>query len=385
MKIGFFTDSYKPYLSGVVKSIELFSSEIEKADHEVYIFAPDYPDAKNQDHIYRFMSLPVPTNRDFRVAIPLSNNVLQTAKKIGLDIVHTHSPFLMGRLGRYVARKLRIPLIFTYHTLYEEYAHYAPVGKELARKLAVKYSRDYCQSCDLVITPSKFVEGKLRSYRITTPLDTIPTGIDLKKYEKTKYLNIRDEYQLMDKDKILLFVGRLGLEKNVSFLIDSFKIITDSLSNVKLIIIGDGSERNRLEEQTNNLMLNNKVIFAGWQEPDRVIDFYKNSDLFVFPSLTETQGLVSLEAMAGGLPVVAANVAGSTSMIDDGLNGLLIKPDIYLFAQGVIDLLTHETRYNLFTKNAFKKAEELSIEKMAAKLLQSYEEISRVKANKFLA
>ncbi|MDI3547019.1 MAG: 1,2-diacylglycerol 3-alpha-glucosyltransferase [Halanaerobiales bacterium] len=375
MRIGFFTDSYKPYMSGVVKSIDLFTAELLKLGHDVYIFAPNYPDAERKKNVYRFKSVPAPTNPGFRLAIPISNRVVQEVKELRLDIIHTHSPFLMGWLGRYVARKLDLPLVFTYHTLYEEYAHYAPVGKELARRLAIKYSRDYCQSCDLVIAPTKFVEKVLKDYQITTRLKTVATGIDLTPYRENDASWVREKYQIHDKEKVLLFVGRLGQEKNVTFLLKAFRKVLDSITNVRLLLVGDGPERGRLERMVEQISLNDKVIFAGRQEPVKVVDYYLASDLFVFPSITETQGLVTLEAMAGGLPVVAVNAAGSTVMVDDGFNGLLVKADQYLFAEAVIELLTHETRYNLFRKNALKKAEQLSIENMTAELLAGYREI----------
>lgn len=233
-------------MSGVVKSIETFTEQLQKKGHEVYIFAPNYPEAEEENNIYRFKSIPALTNPGFRLAIPISTRVVQEVKEIGLDIIHTHSPFLMGWLGRFVARKLDIPLVFTYHTLYEEYAHYAPFGQQIARKLAIKYSRDYCQSCDLVIAPSKFVENMLRGYRITTPIKTVSTGIDLNPYREKDGLWVRAKYNIKDDEKVLLFVGRLGQEKNVAFLLKVFKEVVDNLTNVKLMLVGDGPQRQKL-------------------------------------------------------------------------------------------------------------------------------------------
>lgn len=375
MKIGFFSDSYKPYMSGVVKSIELFSSEMVKKNNQVYIFAPDYPEAEKKDNIFRFKSLPAPTNPGFRLALPVSNRVVEKVEELELDVIHTHSPFLMGWLGRFVARKLNIPLVFTYHTLYEEYAHYAPLAKGLTKKLAIKYSKDYCQACDMVVAPSKYVEKILRDYGITTKIMTVSTGINIKPYRKKDGSWVRDKYGIGQEEKVLLFVGRLGQEKNASFLIEAFKQVCDSLSCVRLIMVGDGPEKDKLQQKVDSFSLHNQVIFAGKQRPEKVVDYYLASDLFVFPSTTETQGLVTLEAMAGGLPVVAVDAAGSSVMVDDGLNGILVKLDTHLFARGVIDLLTHDMRYNLFQKNALKKAEEYAIDRMADKLLDGYKEI----------
>lgn len=374
MKIGFFTDSYKPYISGVVKSIDSFTAQLEEQGHQVFIFAPDYPGAGYCEKVYRFKSLPAPTYPSFRLAIPFSNGLLQEVSRLNLDLIHTHSPFLMGWLGRYVARKMDIPLVFTYHTLYEEYVYYFPIVRDFARKLAIKYSKDYCQSCDLVITPSQYVNNKLRCYRVSTLLKTISTGVDLQPYRDTESEWVREKYQLNPAERLLLFVGRLGREKNIRFLLTAFKTVTESLNNVKLLLVGDGPDYQHLTEESERMGLRDRVIFAGWQAHAQVIAYYLAADLFVFPSVTETQGLVTIEAMAGGLPVIAVDAAGSSDMVDDGVNGLLVKHDSQLFALSIIDLLTNDTRYKVLRKNALKKAEEYSIQNMTKRLLAGYRE-----------
>lgn len=376
MKIGFFTDSYKPYLSGVVKSIESFTTELRKQGHCVYIFAPDYPEVKKQENEYRFVSLPVPTNTDFRLAIPLSKKILPEIRRLNLDIIHTHSPFLMGRLGRYIARKLNIPLVFTYHTLYDQYIHYVPIARRLARRLTIKYCRDYSQSCDLIITPTDFVQQVLWDHKIVTKMLTVPTGINLRAYRfdsEKQQEKIKRKYGIADKERVLLFVGRLGEEKNVSFLLKSYKYIVDSLFDTRLVIVGDGPQKAWLKRLAEELHIADNVVFTGKQESERVVYFYQLADLLLFPSITETQGLVTLEAMAGGAPVIAIDAAGSSSMIDNGVNGILVKGDKNLFAQATIELLTNEMKYRIMKKNALKKAEELSINKMTQRLLHAYQ------------
>jgi len=387
LNIGFFTDSYKPYMSGVVRSIELFTGELKRLGHQVYIFAPDYPEVKRGGGIYRFKSLPVPTNPGYRLAIPFSKSVVRNVRELELDIIHSHTPFLMGWLARYLARKLDLPLVFTYHTLYEKYAHYAPVGKELSRKFAVKYSKDYCQSCDLVVVPTEFVKDVLKGYNITSTLDIIATGLNLLPYREKDGKWVREKYGITDNDRVLLFVGRLGQEKNVTFLLKAFKKVTNELSDVKLMLVGDGPERKNLEMLSGELLIRDKVIFAGTHPPEGVVDYYLAGDLFVFPSVTETQGLVTLEAMAGGLPVVAVNAAGSRTMVDHEINGLLTKNELSSFTEAIVDLLTDETRYQNMSKNALKKAEMFSITAMTEKLLTTYSNIisSRNEALQILA
>ncbi|MFP4017541.1 MAG: glycosyltransferase family 4 protein, partial [Halanaerobiales bacterium] len=371
MNIAFFTDSYKPYLSGVVKSIETFSKELEKLGHKVYIFAPDYPNVEKQKGVYRFISIPVFAQNDFRLAIPISNNILAEIKKLKIDIIHTHSPFLMGQLARYVSKKSGVPLVFTYHTLYDKYIHYFPFARKMARGFVNKYCNEYCQACDLVISPSEFVKTRLIKKGITVPIVTIPTGIDLETYHLGGGGNIRKEYGLSGDDKILLYVGRLAQEKNIPFLLKVFKQISDR-DNIYLILVGSGPEYTSLQKEAENLNISNQVIFAGGQQPARVVEFYLDADIFVFPSLTETQGLVILEAMAGGLPVVAVDAAGSTSIIEDGENGIVVSENEDIFALAVNQLLDNTDLYNKMQINARKKAEQMSIGNMSLKLIDSY-------------
>jgi len=374
MKIGYFTDSYKPYMSGVVKSIDSFSNHLRKKGHQVYIFAPDYPGVKkNNDNVYRFKSLPTFTGTNFRLAIPFSAKLLASINSFNLDIIHTHSPFLMGWLGKVIARKNNIPLVFTYHTLYEKYAHYAPFAPGIVKIITRKHSDKYCSACNMIITPSDYVQQQLKEKEIKVSMITIPTGVEINKYKSCNNLQLKNKYGIADNEKVLLFVGRLGDEKNVEFLLRVFMEILNKINRVKLLLVGDGPRKKKLEKLSKIYNIQDRVIFTGWQPPDKVQDFYLASDLFVFPSMTETQGLVTLEAMAGGLPVVAVNAAGSMAMVDDGLNGLLVKADEHFFANAVIDLLTHEKRYKLLARNAKKKGEKYSMSGMAERLIKCYE------------
>ncbi len=388
MKIGFFTDSYRPYMSGVVKSIDSFSKNLRAKGHEVFIFAPDYPDRKDKDdNIYRFKSLPTFSGTNFRLAIPFTTKLLSGIDKFDLDIIHSHSPFLLGWLGKIIARKNNIPLVFTYHTLYEKYAHYIPLAPELIKKLAVKHTNRYCSACSVIITPSDYVQEKLKMRGINIPMITIPTGIEIDEYRNRENKNIRGKYGIDDKDKVLLFVGRLGEEKNVEFLLNTFREIKNKIKGVKLMLVGDGPRKKKLEKLSQIYAIQDLVIFTGWQPPEKVIDFYLASDLFIFPSKTETQGLVTLEAMAAGLPVVAVNAAGSKKMVDDGEDGFLVKAEERVFSAAVIDLLTHEKKYNIFAHNARRKGEKYSMSNLTDKLIATYKGLlaRRVGYNKYLA
>lgn len=371
VKIGIFTDSYLPYTSGVVRSIQTFNEELTKLGHETYIFAPSYKDCSSSDsRVFRFASIPSPTNRDFTLALPFSLKLRPTIKQLNLDLIHVHSPFLLGRLGARYARKIDVPLVFTYHTLYEQYVHYMPfansgskdiahIAQVVSKDLAQKYSRDFCNQCDLVITPTGAVAEYLQEIGVTIPLRVIPTGIKTAEYKKGDRGWLQEQYNISPGDRVLLFVGRLGQEKNIPFLIESFKMIKSRINNVVLVIVGRGPEEEELKNMAAGLGLEDRVIFTGNLSPQDVINCYAGTSVFVFPSVSETQGIVLAEAKAAGLPVVAVRAYGAAEMVENGIDGCLTELDTAEFAEKITALLENEQLRSEMGKNAEKNAARL--------------------------
>lgn len=379
MRIGIFTDSYRPYTSGVVTSIATFKEELIRMGHEIYIFAPSYPDYHEQEQgVYRFYSLPSPTNPDFTLAIPVLPGIKMLVKRLNLDIIHVHSPFTMGRVGLHYARKYKIPIVFTYHTLYDQYAHYVPVAQELARDMALKLSNNFCNQCDHIIVPSKEVEALLKEYNIKSPVSVIPTGVPLYKFENVQKDWLRKHYGIPANRKVLLFVGRLSKEKNLEFLIQAFQQIKKHIPDTTLVLTAQGPLEMELKElaKSLNLTLDSDIVFTGALPFETLVSVYASSDLFVFSSMTETQGLVLIEAMASGLPVVAVRAYGVQDMVDDGINGFLTECDQKEFSDAVIKVLNDEVLYKRLKTNAYLKAENLSSTNMAWKLQEVYEKLT---------
>ncbi|PKM76339.1 MAG: glycosyltransferase family 4 protein [Firmicutes bacterium HGW-Firmicutes-15] len=383
MKIGIFTDSYKPYTSGVVTSISNFKEELTRLGHEIHIFAPSYPSYDEiEENVHRYFSLPSPSNPDFTLAIPIYPGMDTIVKNLQLDIVHVHSPFTMGRVGLRYAKKLNIPLLFTYHTRYDQYVHYVPLAHDLAREVTIKYSSNFCNHCNHIITPSFEIESIIRAFKVKTPISVIPSGVPIDKYEGGDAGWLRKHYSIPANNRILLFVGRLTQEKNIPFLIQSFKEVKASQPDTTLVIIAQGP----LEEELKNLVkslglsLNDDVIFTGVLPFSSLVNAYYSADLFVFSSLTETQGLVLIEAMAAGLPVVAVRASGVREMVDDGIDGLLTECDTGELAAGILRVLKDDKLYHSLQINARKKADQLSSHNMALKLEQVY--MNMVSTNK---
>lgn len=375
MKIGIFTDSFKPYTSGVVTSICTFREELEKLGHNICIFAPSYPGYNEKEEgVYRYYSVPSPTNPDYTLALPIFPGMNSLLKRLDLDIIHVHSPFTMGRVGLHYARRYDIPIIFTYHTLYDQYVHYVPVAQDLARDVTIKYSKHFCNQCDHIIVPSREVESILGNYDIKTPRSVIPTGVPIEKFNFGDRNWLRTHYNIPEQKQILLFVGRLTKEKNLDFLLDAFKIIHGELPDTTLVLTAQGPLEGELKSHAQNLglSLERDVIFTGALPFDTLVNVYYSSDLFVFSSVTETQGLVLIEAMAAGLPVVAVKAFGVQDMVDDGINGYLTPCEIQPFAQSVCRLLKDDKTYHTFSRNALLKADSLSSHNMAKQLEAVY-------------
>ncbi|NLJ75810.1 MAG: glycosyltransferase family 4 protein [Peptococcaceae bacterium] len=390
MRVGIFTDSYLPYTSGVVRSIQTFNEELTKLGHDVYIFAPNYKNCSEDSKIFRFASIPSPTNRDFTVALPFSLKLRPTIKQLNLDLIHVHSPFLLGRLGARYARKINVPLVFTYHTLYEHYVHYMPftksgskdiaqIAQSFSKDLAQKVSRDFCNLCDLVIVPTGVVADYLQEIGVKTVLKKVPTGIKTAEYKKGEQEWLRKEYKISPDDKILIFVGRLGQEKNIPFMLESFRVVKNRVNNVVLLIVGGGPEEAELKKIAVDLDLEDSIVFTGTLSPQDVINCYAGSNIFVFSSLSETQGIVITEAKAAGLPVVAIRANGAAEMVEDGVDGYLTTPSTEEFAERIISLLNNDEHRSRMGKNAERNAAALDSVNCTTMLLNCYHGLKEAK------
>lgn len=376
MRIGIFSDSYKPYQSGVVTSIFTFKEELTRMGHEVFIFAPSYPGySEEEPGVYRFLSLPSPTNPDFTLAIPVLPGMSGLMKKLDLDIIHVQSPFTMGRVGQHYARKHNIPLVFTYHTQYDQYVHYVPLAGDLARDITIKYSAKFCNNCDHIVAPSCEIKDFLISCNVATPITVVPTGVSLNKFNGSDSRWLYKQYGIAANKKILLFVGRLTKEKNIEFLLQAFQTIHKRKPDAVLVLIARGPLEQDLKNLAHDLGVGEAVIFAGALPFETLVNAYYSSDLFVFSSITETQGLVILEAMACGLPAVAVRASGVQDMVDSEVDGILTSLEVNEFSDAVCRVLDDTNVYQSLKDNALKKARALSSENMAKRLEGIYLEL----------
>ena len=338
MKIGIFTDSYLPYTSGVVRSIQTFKEELIKQGHDVYILHPVIKTVA-RNPVFSGL-LPYRRLQTGTLASPYLFPSLKTCYSgSGPGLDPRSLTLLLGRLGARYARKAGIPLVFTYHTLYDQYVHYVPFAQSFTRELAQRVSRDFCNQCDMVIVPTGIIGDYLRRIGVLTQITKVPTGIKIDEFQKGDPDWLRQHYQIAPHDHVLLFVGRLGQEKNVGLLLESFQLINKEINNTTLVLVGGGPEAEELRSKAVKLGIAAKVVFTGTLSPPEVVSCYAGADLFVFTSVTETQGIVIAEAKAAGLPVVAVGANGVSEMVEDGLDGYLTGPDSVHFAERVCQVL----------------------------------------------
>lgn len=385
MNIGIFTECYKPTINGVVMSIEAFKNQLEKKGHQVFVFAPSHKQAVPLANVYRVPSITLPSPKDYPIGIPyLSYSLIRSVVfSLHLDIIHTQHIFLMGGFGQKLAKQLGIPTVHTYHTMMTEYTHYVPIKilRELSKKFIIIRSRKFCNRANIVIVPSTPVADVLRSYGVKTPIEILPTGIDLKQFKKlntTERKNFLKKYNIPDKKCILLFVGRLAREKNLSFLLNCFGEMVKKNQNIHLVLVGSGPDEESLKKQITNLKLKSYVTLTGFLPKTETNKFFGASDIFVFPSTTDTQGIVLAESLASSLPAVAIDKLGPKDIIQNGKDGYLVPEDPKEFIAKTLKLINDKNLRIKLGTNAKKNVERFSIENCAEKLINIYNDLKNL-------
>ncbi len=389
MHIAFFTNYYHPVVNGVVRSVASFRENLMKQGHNVFIFAQSDPNYKDTEpFIFRYPSLSLPLG-EITTAIPVSPFVDQLLPMLKLDVIHTHHPILLGQTAARKAAELDLPLVFTFHTQYWEYTHYVPFPQEAVQdflKNAVhRWLVEFMQKCQHIIIPSESMrEILVRDYGLHDRYSVIPTGTDLEPFLNADGKALRAEKGWQD-ETVLISVGRLAPEKNWDTLIRAFAKACEKHPDIRLVLIGDGAARQSLETLSSELGIADRVTFTGAVPFEDIPRYLKAADLFAFASVTETQGLVTIEAMAAGLPVVAVEGPGTSDIIEHGKQGFLVKNDPDALAKGINKLLSDSQRIQRFSKNALKKAKTFDVNELGKQMLSVYEQaIEDNKANQFV-
>jgi len=379
LNIGLFTDTYFPQINGVATSVHLLRSELTALGHNVYIFTTTDPRATREPGVFRMRSMPFAFLPSHRVGLLYPPNVLIKMHRLKLDIVHTHSEFSLGIFGKIVSEFLRIPLVHTYHTMWEEYVHYVAGGHLITPKMARRFSRIFCNRARVVITPTEKAEGLLQSYGVRRPIRVIPTGIDFAPFDAQSHCpigieNLKRSLGILPNERVLLSIGRIGKEKSLDVVIKQMPRILEMLPETKLVVVGDGPARAELETMARGLQIDSNVIFTGAKPWSEIGMYYQLGDAFISASVTETQGLTYVEAMAAGLPVIAKFDKSIENLVQHNETGYTFHNDADL-PQLVVDLLTNDIEKNRIAASALSSIGHLSSQNYGKSASDLYAEV----------
>jgi len=336
MRIGLFTDTYPPHINGVATSVSMLERALTKKGHKVFIVTvnPDNLSYNFEDeHIIRIPGIPIGIY-DYRMSGIYPIKAANKIRKLNLDIIHSHTEFGIGIFARILAKQLDIPLVHTYHTMYEDYIHYITKGyfDKSGKKIVEYLTKFYCDktATELIVPTKKTYDLFKEKYKYDRFVHIIPTGIEIERFYKekinqNKVKELRKSLNIKEDDFVILFVGRVAKEKSIDFLIHNHVNLVKKNKNAKLVIVGSGPDLEELENLSKKLKVNDNIIFTGKVPWNEVTLYYNMANVFTTASHTETQGLTVIEAMAASIPVIALDDESFNTTVINDLNGYLFK------------------------------------------------------------
>ena len=382
MKVLMISDVYFPRVNGVSTSIQTFRRELAALGHEVDLIAPAYPVRYAEDtHTLRVASRVVPFDPEDRMMKPRHVRALLPRLREGrYDLVHIQTPFIAHYLGIEIADALGLPRVETYHTFFEEYLfHYVPVlPKSLLRALSRRFSRTQCNRMNALIVPSSAMRDKLAEYGVQAPMHVIPTGIPMADFSAGNGDAFRMRHGIEKDRPMLLFVGRVAYEKNIDFLLRALQQALVRIPGLLLMIAGEGPALASLRKLAAKHKLQEHVRFVGYLDRRAaLLDCYCAADAFVFASRTETQGLVLLEAMALGVPVISTAVMGTRDIVGPKRGALVPQDDEADFARNIVMLMNDPPLRARLGAQGRAYAAEWNAGALAGRLANAYQEVIR--------
>lgn len=376
MNIVMLTNTYLPHVGGVARSVESISNALLESGHSVLIIAPEFPNmSTGEPGVIRVPAIQNFNGTDFSVILPLMPSLVPALKEFKPDIVHSHHPFLLGDTALHVAAQANVPLIFTHHTMYERYTHYVPGNSRTLKQFVIDLATGYANLCQGVIAPSESIAAVLKERGVISPLHVIPTGIDIKSFEKGDGPSFRAALGVPHGSFVIGHVGRLATEKNLIFLSRTVRAFMQRNPNSHFLCVGEGPLAQRIKRNFRATDLNRRIHMPGNLSGQELINAYHTMDIFAFSSFTETQGLVLCEAMACSVPVIALDAPGSREVVRDGRNGFLLERMDERAYVGRLEyyMSLGERERKVFRRHARGTAHHFSLQQSCSKLLNLYE------------
>ena len=379
MKILMFTNTYLPHVGGVARSVSSYEHEFCRRGHEVRIVAPQFEGATDStSRVLRTPAIQHFNGSDFSVRIPVPGLLADFADTFHPDILHSHHPFLLGDAALRLAWSRRLPLVFTHHTMYEQYAHYVPINSDVLQRFVIQMTTDYCNLCTHVIAPSESVAKVILERGVVSPITTIPTGIDVELYGSGGGSRFRRRFQIDEKATVVGHVGRLAAEKNLEFLSEAVGRYLSERAGAVFLVVGSGEARETMERILRDYAEPRQIVFAGTHTGQDLADAYAAMDVFAFSSQSETQGMVLAEAMAAGVPAVALDAPGVREIVW-AENGVLLdsRASGDEFASAIGEIADNKARRAQLSEGARATAREFSLPHCADRMLALYERLVR--------
>jgi len=380
MNICMMSNNYLPHVGGVARSVHTFTEVYRSMGHKVLVVAPTYPDLEDMEprverEVVRVPAMQEFNGSDFSVRMPLLSLMNPRLIEFDADIIHSHHPFLLGDTALRLGADKGVPVIFTHHTLYEEYIHYVPFGLSGMRQFVMELSTHYSNLCDAVVAPSQSIADLIRERGVRVPISVIPTGIDVQSFAGGDGNRFRENHGIPADKFVIGTLGRLAPEKNLGYLSRAVVKFLERVPESVFLVVGAGPSGEEMRKIFAEAGFGDRLLLAGKKTGQELYDAYGAMDLFAFSSFSETQGLVLAEAMAAGLPVVALNASGVREVVRDAENGFLLPAQKGEggFADKLYELFADSALRERFSENARVTAGEFSREACAAKAIELYE------------
>ena len=380
MNIAIFTNTFTPHVGGVARSVQAFTHEYRRLGHRVLVVAPEFAGIPGSEtDVIRIPAIQNFNASDFSVALPVPQGLNQALMDFKPDVIHSQHPFLLGMTALRAARSFDLPLVFTHHTLYEQYTHYVPGDSELLQGFVIALATHYANLSDQVIAPSESIRELIISRGVEVPVKVIPTGVSLSKFADGSGTAIREQFSIPEHSFVVGHMGRLALEKNIGFLVKSVLRFLDKNDAASFLVVGEGEAQELIEVAFSEAGKSERLCLTGTLENQQLTDALKAMDVFAFASKSETQGMVLTEAMAAGLPVVGLDASGVREVVKDEANGCLVmEEDETQFAEalGAVAALSKADMDKLVA-GALATAKDFSLERSAQSALECFARLQR--------
>ncbi len=380
MKIMMLTNTFTPHVGGVARSVERFTAEYRRQGHRVLIVAPVFEGMPEEERdVVRIPAIQRFNGSDFSVVLPVPGFLGTAVERFRPDIIHSHHPFLLGSTAMRLAITHNLPLVFTHHTMYEQYTHYVPGDSETMKKFAVSLATSYANLCNRVIAPSESIREILLERGVTTPVDVVPTGVRLADFRRSSGRGMRLALDIPVDAFVVGHLGRLAPEKNLEFLARSVARFMQNRPRVHFLLVGSGPSLGPVTGIFARHGVGDRLHHVGVLDQPLLAGAYRAMDLFAFASESETQGMVLTEAMAAGVPVVALDAPGVREVVADGINGRLLAgdsgDDFVAALAAIADC--GEKELQRLRRGAAATAEKFSLANCARRALDIYEQLEK--------